>query len=236
MAWSVFDGDFTVVKMSDNFGETAKRLDKCQLHLHQQIISAALEHWVVLLVEDDNDITGRQARRLIALTIKCDLLSVIHALVDVNLKHFPLGNHLLARARLAAIFLLDCLAGAVAVAAVALNLLDHAWAKLTVLDLHALAAAFLACGHGAVLAALAITPSADDILLDCELGDLTHVQVLEADLQLVHHVLALALTLASSTAASEHHVKDVGWHSALAGSLLEALLTDAVVQRALLGV
>ncbi len=107
----------------------------CANHFHQQIVAATLEERVLLLLQDNDNVAWWKSRLLISLAVECDALAILHALVNVHLQHLALGHHLLAIARLAAVLVLDGLARPSAAIAVALDLLDHAGAKLAELDL-----------------------------------------------------------------------------------------------------
>ena len=86
---------------------------------------------VRLLLKHNDDVTRNDSRGLISLTGKGDPLSVLHALVNVDLKNLALCFGLLALALLAAVLLLDGLALAIAVLADSLNLLHHARTNLS---------------------------------------------------------------------------------------------------------
>ena len=105
-------------------------------HLHEQILSLALKHGVLLLVKHNDDVARRQPRLLVALAVERDALTILHALVNVHLQNLSLGHDLLSIARLALVLLLDHLTRALALVAVALDLLHHAGRKLAQLNLN----------------------------------------------------------------------------------------------------
>ena len=194
------------------------------------------------LVEHDDDVAGLEAGRLVALAGECDLLAVVHALVDVHLEYLALLDDLAARARATHVLGVDALALAVALAATRVYLLIHAGAQLVEYDLCAAALACVALLHGARLAAASLALLAHHVLLQRQLARRPVVQVLERDAQLMYHVLALVVATpaaTAATAAAEEHLEQVHGRAEAAlgqAALLERLLAALVVELALLGV
>ncbi len=104
-------------------------------HLHEQIGTLAFENWMLLGVKDDDDVARREAGGLVALALECNPLLILHTLVNVDFENLALWQHLLAVASLASVLLLDLLACAIALGALALHLLHHARAELAKLNL-----------------------------------------------------------------------------------------------------
>ena len=93
----------------------------------------------------------RKVLYLISLPSEGDLLSVLHALVDLNLQNFPLAIHLASVALFAPQLRVDPLALALALAAHGLDLLHHTGSQLLDANLHTGAAAGGAALYGAGL-------------------------------------------------------------------------------------
>lgn len=196
---------------------------------------------MLLLLQNDNDITRLKTRGLIALSIERYLLSIFHALVDVHLENLSLLDYLSSRARLTHVLGVDSLSLTVAISARRVNLLIHAGAELVENDLAAGAFAGRAALECALFAALALALVADDVLLEGELACCAIVHVLERHAELVDHVLALVLASAATTAGAttEEHLEDVHWRTERAlrhAALFERLLTSSVVDVTLLRV
>ena len=182
----------------------------------------------------------------------CDVLAVLHALIDAHLEHLALLLDLLAVALLAAILCVDLLAGSAAVGARLLHLLYHG-TQLPEHNLDALTVAALASLHSTLLTTAAVTLGADDALLQGKLGNLAAVDILERDLVNVvdgasllgagvaaaEHAAHATESSASTAAAEELCEQVLGSHASAAAhstALLKALLAILVVDLALLGV
>lgn len=238
-------GDEQDAVVEVGYGElaTGKGGQKIDLGLVDQVVALALEALVGLLVDRDDYITRNDARSLVAFAGKRDPLAVPHALVDVDLEDLALGDDLLAHAVLAAVLVVDDLALAAAVRAGLLDLLNHG-AHLAHDDTHALATAGTAGVDGALLATTALALGAGDVLLQRELGRLAAVEVLERDLELVHHVLAAtgaggtataSTSTAEQTAAKQLREQVLGIHAATHTALsVQTLLTKLIVHLSLL--
>jgi hypothetical protein len=124
------DEQFPAVKLRDNKVEAAKRLGQANGVSHDEVVTRALELFMRLGLQHDNDVARLDAGLLIALATQIDLLAVAHALVDVHLNHLGLVVDLLASARRTPVLLGDDLALPTAVGADALDLLGHAGAEL----------------------------------------------------------------------------------------------------------
>lgn len=134
---------------------------------------------MLLLLQNDNDIARLKTRRLITLSVERDLLTILHALIDVHLENLPLLDYLSSRARLTHVLGVDSLALTVTISARRVNLLVHSGAELVENDLAARALAGRAALEGALFAALALALIADDVLLECEFACRSVVHVLE---------------------------------------------------------
>ncbi len=159
------NNESSVVECLDCSLEAAQRLGQAHVHLQEQIHVLAFESGVFALLENDNNITGLQTWRLVALAVERDFLSILHTLVDVNLEDLALVHNLAALARLAHVLGVDLLALAITVATRRVYLLVHAGAELIQNHLVATTAARTALLHGALLATLAAALVTDDVLL-----------------------------------------------------------------------
>ncbi len=203
------------VQMLHNPLEAAKGLVQAEGLGHEEVGTLPLEGVVLLLLHDEVDIAGFHVGLLVGHAAEGDLLVVAHPLVDVNLQDLAL---LLAAA-------LVPLTGTGA--AGTLELLDHAEGDLTELHDGTLPVAFFA--HGGL--------ADEDLAVDGQLDGLAVVQVLEADLEGVVHVVSLAGSGRPPPGSpAEEHAEQIvaaGSSAALFGHALEAVL---VVLGALLGV
>lgn len=155
-----------------------------------------------LLLDDDHDVSRLYTRRLIALSIKRDSLTVLHPAVDMNLEELLLGYRLASRTVLALILPVDDLSQSRTVLARHLHLLDHR-AHLSELDAYAPAVTGRALLDGAFFTAAAVALGAEDVAGESELGGLALVQILERDVDAVHQILRLARPALPSTATEE---------------------------------
>jgi len=89
---------------------------------------------MLLLLKNDDHITGDDSRGLVPLPGEGDLLAVLHALVHVNLEDLALAFGLLALALLAAVLLLNDFSLAIALRAHSLHLLHHTGSNLPQAD------------------------------------------------------------------------------------------------------
>lgn len=119
---------------------TAKGGQEVDLGLAEEVITLALEPGVLLLLDNNDDISRLNSRSLIALSLETNLLTRLHSFVNVDLEHLALRDRLLAVALLALVLGVDDLSSGVAVVARLLDLLHHG-TKLTEHDLDTLTAA-----------------------------------------------------------------------------------------------
>ena len=88
------DDQSSIVQRLNCLLHTSQRLSQVDVHLDNEVLAASLELLVSFLVQDDNDVPWLQARFLVALAAECNLLSVLHALVHLDLQDLPLPVHL----------------------------------------------------------------------------------------------------------------------------------------------
>jgi hypothetical protein len=209
------DGDMQspVVEVLDRKLASSQRRQEVDLGLTVQVIPLPLELLVGLLLHYNDDISGDDPRRLVALPRKLDLLTTPHPLVDVDLEHLSLADSLLAVASLAPILGVHHLARPLALVAWLLDLLHHR-AELAEHDLDALPATRRAGGDRALLAATALAALANDGFRQGELLNLALVEVLEGDADAVDEVLSASRSRRAGTcAASATNVNATTAHS-----------------------
>merc|ERR1712172_425253 len=80
----------SIVKRFDCFLHPGESLGERDVHLQDKVLAAPLERVVSLLIEDDDDVTRLQARLLVTLASKGNLLTISHALVHLDLEDLPL--------------------------------------------------------------------------------------------------------------------------------------------------
>lgn len=230
--------------MDGTAGKGGKQVD---LSLVEQVIALALEAGVGLLLNLENDITGHDTRHLVTLAAEFNLVAVPHTFVDVNVKHLALNDGFLAVTLLAAILITDDLALAVAVGADGLEALDHG-THLAHHRLHTATVAARALLDSTFLSAAAITATADDGLLERQLGYLALVDVLEVHLvhvvdctgllrALITHAAAEHSTEGAAAAAAEELREQIlGVHATATASVLQAFLAELIIDLTLLRV
>mmetsp|Transcript_3453 Transcript_3453/g.8731 ORF Transcript_3453/g.8731 Transcript_3453/m.8731 type:complete len:375 (-) Transcript_3453:387-1511(-) len=193
LAWGGLDEQLPAVKVRDVELEAAERLHKRNLLLHEQVGALPLEDGVLLLLTDEDDVTGIRIGMLVGHLSKGNLVTVHRAFRDHHLQHLPL----LAGAEGAAL--------APAGAAGRLHLLDHG-PHAHDLHLHAATVAGAALGDPLLLV--------DHLSRDGHLLGGSHVELLQGDLQRLHHVLRLlappsAAPATAAAAATEERLEDV---------------------------
>eukprot|EP00001_Collodictyon_triciliatum_P182141 32516_2 len=182
---------FASIELVDNEGRAAQRFHQGDLLLNEEIVVLALEDFVLFLLYHKDHVTRLNARFLIRLTRKCDLLTVFHAFVDIDLKNFLIAAHLFASARGAPVLRLHRRATALAVGALHLHLLDHTRRNLPDHHFDAITLARLARGvRTRILATTALASCADDVARKGQLHSLTIVQVL-VHLDRMHQIFSL---------------------------------------------
>lgn len=225
-------------------GKSCKQID---LGLVEQVVALALEAGVRLLLNLKHDITRHDTRHLITLTTELNLMAIAHTFVDVNVENLALDDSLLAVTLLAAILVTDDLTLTVTVRADGLEALDHG-AHLAHHRLHTATVAACALLDSALLSAATITATADNGLLKSQFGHLALVDILKVDLVHVVNCAGLLWALVphataehsaegtTAAAAKELGEQILGVHAATTTAMLEALLTELIIQLTLLGV
>jgi len=233
--------ELPIVKVFNRSSETTECFNKCDLHLHNEVHAMSLEDFMLFLTHNDNNISRFTARLLIPLPLKCYPISVLHPRVNMGFDDCPHVFQLLTVALFASVLGLNNLSLARALLTVGLNLLNHAWTDHAMMHDNAAPVTDFAANH--VRAALPITFLANNLSSH---GKLFHRAVIEL-LERGEHFMICVLWSAAPTAAhaAEHTThathataaketsKDiVSAHAAAAATLLDALLTSAVIQLA----
>jgi hypothetical protein len=241
------NGQPPIVKVLNVDSAASKGGEQVNLSLVEEVVVLALEAGVGLLLNLEHDITRHDTRHLVTLAAELDLVAVAHTLVDVDVEHLALHNGLLAVTLLAAILVTDGLSFTVAVRANGLEALDHG-AHLAHHGLHTATVAARALLDSTLLTAAAITATTDNGLLECKLGHLTLVDILEGNL--VHVVDCSGLLWAGVTHATSEHSTEgtaaaaaeelreqiLGVHTTATTTMLQTFLTKLIIELTLLGV
>mmetsp|Transcript_62366 Transcript_62366/g.184541 ORF Transcript_62366/g.184541 Transcript_62366/m.184541 type:complete len:249 (-) Transcript_62366:312-1058(-) len=185
---------------------------------HEQVGSLPLEYVVILFLNDKIDITWLHVGLLICLPPECNLLVVLHSLLNVHLQHLPL------------ILCLETLPLPIAHVTRTLHLLDHTRPDLPNLQDSTLTS---------TVGALNNIPN-NDLAVDGQLHCLAIVQIFEANLDGVVDAGSFARTGSATPALpSEEHGEEI--ISTATGTTSPPILTDSlkavlVVRRTLLRV
>lgn len=226
-----------VLNVNGTAGKSGKQVD---LGLVKQVVTLALEAGVGLLLNLEHDITGHDTRHLVTLAAELNFVAVAHTFVDVNVKNLTLNDGLLAGTLLAAILITDDLSLAVTVGADSLEALDHG-THLAHHSLHTATVAARTLLNSAFLSTAAITATADDGLLESQLGYLTLIDILEVNLvyvvdcagllrALVTHATAEHSTEGAAAAAAEELREQIlGVHAAATTAVLQAFFTELII-------
>mmetsp|Transcript_31585 Transcript_31585/g.72598 ORF Transcript_31585/g.72598 Transcript_31585/m.72598 type:complete len:291 (+) Transcript_31585:160-1032(+) len=189
------DQKLAIVQVVDNKNCAGQGLRQRDRLGHQEIVTLTLEHLVFLLLNHKDDVTRHQPGFLVCFASEINFLAVLHALLNVHLEDALLLGHLVAPASLATVLVLNDTSFAFAVGAASLHLLHHPWCNLTDNNLHTAPLAPLAgCRSAFDLASAAFTGVAQHLALDGQFDCAAVVEVLESDVQRVHHVFTLAGT------------------------------------------
>ena len=88
------DDESSIVQRLNCLLQTSQRLGQVDVHLDDEVLAASLELLMSFLVQDDNDVPWFQSGLLVALAAECNLLSVLHTFVHLDLQDLPLPVHL----------------------------------------------------------------------------------------------------------------------------------------------
>lgn len=235
--------------MLNEDGATGKGGNEIDLALVKEVVLLTGEAGVGLLLNNEDNIAGENARCLVTLTAELDLGTALNTTVDVHVEDLAIDDGLLAVALLAAILLLNHLAFTVAVGADSLEALDHG-THLPHHDLGTLTITASAPPDGTLLAATTVALGAEDGALESQLRDLAAVDILKGDVVgvvdslglrggtlLVHAAEHTAETAAEATTTEELSEQVLGSHAATGTSTtLKTGLAILVVDGAFLGV
>jgi hypothetical protein len=209
---------------------------------------------------------------LVSFTGKSDLLSILHTLVNTrdeiwsitndglviisyeisrsnkrylqDFKNLALRHDLFTVASVATVLLVDNLTLTTTFVARLLNLLYHR-THLTKTDLDTLTIAVSAGLNSAFFSSTAITLGAKDMLLECKLSSLAHIEIFEANLEAVGNIFATTGTrgLSAATTTTEHTTTEklreqiFGIHTTTHATLtIQTIFTKLVIYATLLRV
>jgi hypothetical protein len=205
------DSEPPVVEVLDVDGTASQGGDEVDLGVVEQVVVAAGEAGVGLLLDLENDVAGQDTGGLVTLAGEIDPCAALDATVDVDVEHLAINNRLLAAAVLAAVLIAHRLTLAVAVWAHRLEALDHG-THLAHHRLHTMAVARHALPDGALLTTATLALGADDGALERQLGDLAAVHILEGNL--VDVVNGLGLGWAALGVHAAEHAAETAAHTA----------------------
>ena len=92
--WHGFNDQTPVVQGFDCLLHATEGLRQTDVHLHDQVYAVPLEHRMLFLIEDNNDVSRLKSWLLIALAGKGYLLTVFHALVHCDFQDLALTRDL----------------------------------------------------------------------------------------------------------------------------------------------
>jgi hypothetical protein len=178
------DNEDSVIQVGNVELSTGKGSDQVNLGIVKQVVAAALETLMLLLLQHNDHIARDSAWGLISFAAEDNLPAIFHATINVDLKNLANLCDLAGIAAFALVLGVDDLSFTTAVAAGLLNLLHHR-AHLSQHDSVALAITGIAGLDSAFLATSTAALFTDDVLLKSEFGSLALVQILQRDLQSV---------------------------------------------------
>ena len=150
-----------IVQVVDAFLEPEKRLLQSHREVHEEVISHTLELLVLLLLHGENEVSLDHVRDLFGLTFEHKLISIFHALLDLNAEGLDIIHDLAALA-MRAVRSIGLPSSTTAVT-VSLHLHLHSESHLHFLHDNALTIAFRAHLGLAVLSSSAATLLAVDV-------------------------------------------------------------------------
>jgi hypothetical protein len=150
-----------IVEVADAFLEPEKGLLQSHREVHEEVISHTLELLVLFLLHGENEVSLDHVRDLFGLTFEYELISIFHALLDLNAEGLDIIHDLAALAMRAVGSI--GLPSSTTTVTVSLHLHLHSEPHLHLLHDNALAIAFRALFGLAVLSTSAATLLAVDV-------------------------------------------------------------------------
>lgn len=241
------DAQPAVVQVLDKDSTSGERCHQLNLVVVEEIVVFPGEPRVGLLLDLEDDVTSHDTRSLVTLASELDAGTALDTPVDVDVQNLPVDHRLLSAALLTAILVLDDLSLSVTVGTGGLETLDHG-AHLAHHCLHTVAITASAALNGALLAPATLAFGADDGALECQLGNLAAIDVLEGDLVGVVDGASLWRAAARGAAATAKHASEaaqtaaaeelseqvLSGHAATTGGTLQASLAQLVIGASLL--
>merc|ERR1719340_276165 len=207
------DDEGSIVQRLNCLLHTSKRLSQVDVHLDDEVLAASLELIVSFLVQDDNDVPWLQSWFLVALAAECNLLSVLHTFVHLDLQDLSLPVDLPPVTFLTPQLGVDSLSLAVTLLTHGLYLLHHAGAELFDPDLHTRPPAGGTLLHSTGLPSDTVATITDDVLLEGQLPHCAVVHVLQGHGQLMDKIFGSSRASLTTTpewvSATEKHIKYV---------------------------
>jgi hypothetical protein len=167
--------------MLDNKRPASQGSQQVNLGLVGQVVTLPLKPVVLLLLDNEHNITRDDIRTLVTLAVESDLLVILHAFVNRNMQHLSLGSGFLSMTVLAPILFANVLTLTATVRADSLETLDHG-SHLAQHRLHTGSVAAGTLPNSAFLASTTLALGAEHTFLESELGNFALVEILEGDL------------------------------------------------------
>jgi len=235
-AWLVHYSNFGSVQVSNHEVDACQSLQQGDFFFHQYVCAFPLEHFMGLLLHDDDYITSFDAWVFVSLAVESVLLAIGCTLINLSIEYLLLLAHLFAIASLALVLLIDYLALTSASITRPSRLSVHSRSQL--LHLCHLAATFALSTllDSTFFTTQSLTSSTDPLTVDSNLGRLAHIDLFKGNFQRVLHGLHfLGTTFLSATATTKHLTQDVIHAStATTSAFLKALLAIFIVNLTLL--
>lgn len=195
--------------------------------VHPEIISVTREQIMLLLLKNDNHMTGIQIGVLVTLMLEGNLLSILHAALDFHRNHMRLCDQLVTVAHVAG--LVVCLSLTAAFPARLLDLLYESRGKLHTLENDAATLAHRACVNMLrIISTSTVTVIAEFLSVNAEVHFATVVQILQCDGYSSLHIL-ISLLSTKSTKAEDISERIEALLVSLLLSLLHAFFTLHII-------
>jgi hypothetical protein len=166
---------------------TCQSLQKRDFLFEEEVSTLALEKFVRLFLDLNDNITRLNPRDLISFSMENVALSVWRTLINLNVNDFPFLGCLFTVASFASVFLINYFALSTAVIARSSSLRIHAWADHLHCGLDARPAASSTTLNSAFFTSLAVTLIADAFSVDGNFLGFALIEFFKGALDGVHH-------------------------------------------------
>lgn len=194
------DAQFAVIERLDAEHGARERLDQRHAHRRLEVVAVALKATVRARLKHDDNVAWLDAGRLVGLTGERDLLTGLHALVNVDVEQCLLLEHFVTVAVDTHILLVHLDASAAALGTGPLNALQKAGTDLLGGNDDTVATASGATRRlSATLGAIALAGGAEAIATNGELALSAFVEILEIDSELESNIFTTLRTTRTTT-------------------------------------